>query len=243
MLKNASLLVLDDDHQICELLQDFLTRHGYEVTTLSDSSKAEEVLDSAHFDLLIIDIMMPGEDGLTICRKIRKKSTLPIIFLSALGEDVDRIVGLEVGADDYLPKPFNPRELLARIKALLRRVGYSEETRPANKLPQICFANWILDQQQRYLVNDQNLKIPLSKGEYDLLLVFIEHAGKILSRDHLLDLTRGKEYLVFDRSIDVQVGRLRKKLEADPKEQKIIATIRNVGYQFIPEVKYKHHEN
>ncbi len=238
MKEYASLFIIDDDLQVCDLLQDFLQKHGYEVTTAHNGEALEKTLHSKHFDLLIIDIMLPGEDGLSICRKVRESSEIPIIILSALGEDVDRIVGLEVGADDYLAKPFNPRELLARIKALLRRTKYTT-TKQTLTPAKIHFSHWILDQQQHYLIAKDGLKIPLSKSEFELLLVFIEHAGRILNRDQLLDLTKGREYLAFDRSIDVQVGRLRKKLEPDLKEPEIIKTIRNIGYQFTPNVTYQ----
>ena len=239
MTHYATILIVDDDQQICDLLEDFLTQHGYQVLMAHDEKTMLNIINAKKFDLLILDIMLPGTDGLTLCRQVREKSNLPIIIISALGAETDRIVGLEIGADDYIPKPFNPHELLARIKALLRRTTQFVQQPDKTRSPvRIRFADWILDQQQRCLIAANGLKIPLSSSEFDLLMVFIEHANQILNRDQLLDSTKGKEYLVFDRSIDVQVGRLRKKLNEDPKHPRIIVTVRNAGYRFMPKVEY-----
>jgi two-component system, OmpR family, response regulator len=234
----ATILIVDDDQQICDLLNDFLTKHGYRVFIAHEERAMLKLLKEKKIDLLVLDIMLPGSDGLTLCRKAREQSNIPIIFLSALSEDADRIIGLETGADDYLTKPFNPHELLARVKALLRRASFSKEAKKNPEPVKIKFADWILDQKQRCLITKDRLKVPLSSGEFDMLMVFIENAGQVLNRDKFLDLMKGKEYSGFDRAIDVQVGRLRKKLNDDPKDPQIIITVRNAGYQLVPKVEY-----
>jgi two-component system OmpR family response regulator len=185
---------------------------------------------------VVLDLMMPGEDGLSLCRGIRGSSSIPIIMLTAMGEDVDRIIGLEVGADDYMAKPFNPRELAARIKAVLRRsngvsTGESSDDR-ANKL---AFSDFQLDPSTRSLTRNGS-DISLTAGEYDLLIAFVDHPRRVLNRDQLLDMARGRAAVPFDRSIDVQVGRLRRKIEEDPKNPSLIKTVRGGGYMFTPEV-------
>ena len=191
-------------------------------------------------DLIVLDIMLPGDDGIALCREIRSTLDTPIIMLSAADEESDRVVGLEVGADDYLAKPFSPRELLARVKALIRRAsGPMQESRQRSRLgrlPCLCFGDWSLDQNKRVLVDSAGVSIPLSAAEYDLLLAFLEHPGRTLSRDQLLDITRGRQANPFDRTIDVQVARLRKKIEEDPKNPMIIVTVRGGGYQFSAQV-------
>ncbi len=240
MAKQPHILVVDDDPQICQLVEEYLSKHGYQVTTAHDGRQMQKRLQEAVFDLLILDIMLPGEDGIALCRKLRTESAISIIFLSALGDEADRIVGLEVGADDYLTKPFSPRELLARVKALLRRtqgeLGVERSKETVGHMPDLRFAGWTLDQKRRCLISPENVTVPLSGGEYDLLLAFIEHPHRTLSRDQLLDLTSGKEAGPFDRSIDVQVGRLRKKIEVNPKSPEIILTMRGNGYQFAAKV-------
>ena len=190
----------------------------------------------AHIDLIILDLMLPGEDGLSLCRGLRAQSTIPIIMLTAKGDEIDRVVGLELGADDYVSKPFGSRELIARIRAVLRRSendAASEQTRRAR---QYCFDRWRLDTGTRELQREDGIAVPLSTGEFDLLLALIERPGRVLSRDQLLDLARGRTAGSFDRSIDTQVSRLRKKLEVDPAEPKIIKTVWGGGYMFVPEV-------
>lgn len=236
-MAEANLLIVDDDQQICNLLRDFFNHRGYKGLIANDTLTAMHTVEQQKIDLLILDIMLNETNGLDLCRQLRAKSDLPIIILSALADDTDRIVGLEVGADDYLIKPFNPHELLARVKALLRRTQLSKERAQKPRIPQVRFGNWVLDQVQHCLITSQGLKVSLSSGEYKLLLAFIEHANQTLNRDQLLDLTRGKEYEPFDRSIDVQIGRLRKKLEANINEPKIIITVRNSGYCFTPKVE------
>ncbi|MCK4869553.1 MAG: response regulator [Gammaproteobacteria bacterium] len=226
------ILIVDDDVEICNLLQKFLTQHGYKVLMANNGRQMQHLLSINKVDLIVLDIMMPGSDGLELCRKLRTKSGIPIIMLSAMGDEADRVVGLEVGADDYLPKPFSPRELLARIKALLRRVHGELPT-----AAQIKFDAWTLDRNKRHLISPDGLTIPLSAGEFDLLVAFIEHAGRTLNRDQLMDLTRGREADPFDRTIDVQVGRLRKKIEKDPKNPELVITVRGGGYRFTPKVE------
>lgn len=234
----AKILIVDDDPKICDLVKDFLQNHNYHVTTAHDGKQMQKLLNKTAFDLIVLDIMMPGEDGIKLCRQLRENHSTPIIMLSALGEETDRIVGLEMGADDYLPKPFSSRELLAKIRALLRRAQGTIVTKNALKnIPNISFLEWTIDRNKRTLISPDNLTIPLSTGEYDLLLAFINNAQRTLNRDQLLDLTRGREASPYDRTIDVLVGRLRKKIEKNPKKPKIITTVHGYGYQFTPKVE------
>jgi two-component system OmpR family response regulator len=229
------VLVVDDDREIRDLLSRFLVKHGLRVSAAKDGAEMMKIIETSAIDLVVLDLMLPGEDGLSLCRRLRAESMLPVIMLTAMGDDADRIVGLEMGADDYLPKPFNPRELLARIKAVLRRV---------NALPQsagppgetVRFDGWTLDLGSRRLLSPDGGDVDLSTGEYELLLAFITHPRRVLSRDQLLDLARGRSAAPFDRSIDIQVMRLRRKIEADPKEPRLIKTVRGGGYVFAGEV-------
>lgn len=235
-MKNLHILVVDDDSQIRDLISDYLKQHNFRVSSARDGQEMWRVLKKATIDLVILDIMLPGDDGLTLCRKLREESGVMIIMLSAVGEETDRIVGLEVGADDYLAKPFSPRELLARIKALARRTtGPLAQERKARHLaetPPIRFNDWQLDQNKRRLIAPDGVAVPLSSAEYELLIAFLENPNRVLNRDQLLDLTKGREAQPFDRTIDVQVARLRKKIEADPKNPLILQTVRGGGYQF-----------
>ncbi|MGD9153351.1 MAG: response regulator [Gammaproteobacteria bacterium] len=238
MNQKPRILVVDDDQQICDLLEGFLGKHGYQVFAAHDGVQMRRTLKEKTVDLIILDVMMPGEDGITLCRQIREKLVTPIIILSAMGDETDRIVGLKMGADDYLPKPFNPKELLARIEALLRRTRGTLSAEPTLKqMPKFRFLDWVLDCNKRHLIAPDGLTIPLSAGEYELLLTFIKHPQRVLSRDQLLDLTKEKEGTPFDRAIDVQVGRLRKKIERDIKNPQIIITVRGGGYEFTPKVE------
>jgi two-component system OmpR family response regulator len=233
------ILVVDDDHDIRELLARFLVKHGLKVTTARDGQEMAERMDGHVVDLIVLDLMMPGDDGLTLTSRLRGQGcTIPIVMLTAMGEDTDRIVGLEVGADDYLPKPFNPRELLARIKAVLRRApGQAMQPgTPAEAPHKVTFAGWVLDLATRDLISPEGVVVTLSAGEFDLLKAFVEHPRRVLSRDQLLDLARGRQAIPFDRSIDIQVSRLRRKLDDDPKEPQVIKTVRGGGYLFTPEV-------
>jgi len=236
MSDSPHILVVDDDREIRDLLGRFLDKHGYRVTAVGDGRDMWRILADWAIDLIVLDIMMPGEDGLTLCRKVRAESAIPIIMLTAVGEETDRIVGLEMGADDYLPKPFNPRELLARIKAVLRRAETREGPPPPADTA-LTFAGWRLSPGSRELVSPDGVVVPLSGGEFNLLSAFVSRPGRVLSRDQLLDLARGRSAQPFDRSIDVQVSRLRRKLEANPKEPTLIKTVRGGGYMFTATVE------
>ena len=230
------ILVVDDHSEIRDLLKRFLEQHGMRVSCARDGKEMKRLLEEREFDLLVLDLMMPGEDGLTLCRELRVKSNLPIIMLTAMGEETDRIIGLEMGADDYLAKPFNPRELLARIKAVMRRT--QAETQPAAETltRDLRFDRWLLDVNRRELVDEEGVGMSLSTAEFDLLKVFLERPQRVLSRDQLLDLARGREAVAFDRAIDTLVSRLRRKLERDPKNPELIKTIWGGGYLFAADV-------
>tara|TARA_B110000438_G_C15748422_1_gene621800 strand:- start:361 stop:1110 length:750 start_codon:yes stop_codon:yes gene_type:complete len=231
------ILIVDDDAEIRDLLSRFLTKHEYRVTTARDGREMKKALGDWEIDLIVLDLMMPGEDGLTLCRKVRATSNMPVIMLTAMGEDVDRIIGLEVGADDYMAKPFIPRELLARIKAVLRRFeqGAIVTNPDVEKAARFSFSSFELDPATRSFYKDGD-EVDLTAGEYDLLIAFIEHPQRVLNRDQLLDMAKGRAAIPFDRSIDVQVGRLRKKIEPDFKEPTLIKTVRGGGYMLTAEV-------
>jgi two-component system OmpR family response regulator len=229
------ILMVDDDPGIRDVVSDFLTRHGFVVETAGDANEMEQILSKGPVDLVVLDIMLPGEDGLAICRRIAGPDGPAIIMLSAMGEETDRIVGLELGADDYLPKPCSPRELLARIRAVLRR---RQEPRSAEgPLGAGCaFAGWRLDLVRRELRSPQGVVVNLSSGEFSLLRAFVERPQRVLTRDRLLDLARGPDTEAYDRAIDVQISRLRKKLDDGSGGQELIRTIRNEGYVFTAKV-------
>lgn len=231
------IAVVDDHRDIRDLVGKYLTRHGYRVSIAENAAALRRLLDRSAFDLIVLDIMMPGEDGLSLCRHVRSTSDVPIILLTAMVDETDRIVGLELGADDYLGKPFNPRELLARIKAVLRRVTSLPPQRGRSKARQIKFDRWRLDVGRRELMGSDGVAVPLSTAEYRLLCAFLDHAGLVLSRDQLLDLTVGRTAELFDRSIDNQVSRLRKKIESDPRSPALIKTHWGGGYCFAASVE------
>ncbi|WMC10274.1 response regulator [Oceanimonas pelagia] len=240
MNKGKDLLVVDDHGEIRDLLARFLTQHGYRVQGVRDGDAMRQHLGRHRPDLIILDLMLPGDDGLTLCRELRGQgNNVPIIMLTAMGEDTDRIIGLEMGADDYLPKPFNPRELLARIKAVLRRQPDTDSAVTHETPQRLRFGPWLLDTARRELVDDKGVTISLSTAEFDLLRVFTRHPNRVLSRDQLLDLARGREAQAFDRAIDTLVSRLRRKLETDSKNPQLIKTIWGGGYLLAAEV---HHE-
>jgi two-component system OmpR family response regulator len=237
MSKTPHILVVDDDREIRSLVAQLLRKHDFRVTDAADGREMMQALENGRFDLVVLDLMLPGEDGLSLCRRVRATSAMPIIMLTAMGEDTDRIVGLEMGADDYLPKPFNPRELLARIRAVLRRShGENADTGDENAGVRI-FEGWTLDLSKRELRSPDATLVPLTAGEYELLAAIVERPGRVLSRDQLLDITRGRNAVPFDRSIDVQISRLRRKLETDPKEPQLIKTVRGGGYVLSCEVE------
>ncbi len=229
MQQAAHILIVDDHREIRELVSRVLSKEGFRVSAAADGRAMRKVLADARIDLILLDLMLPGEDGLSLCRALRAESDIPIIMLTAKGDEVDRVIGLEMGADDYLPKPFGSRELVARIRAVLRR-GRSAPSEAVQRSSRYRFDQWVLDVGARELIRGDGVTVSLSTGEYDLLLALLEHPQRVLSRDQLLDLARGRSASAFDRSIDTQVSRLRKKIEADPGDPKIIKTVWGGGY-------------
>jgi two-component system OmpR family response regulator len=239
-MDGSRILVIDDDADIRTLLSDFLEQHGFAVTAVADGPAMDGVLTTQDFDIAVLDVMMPGEDGLSILRRLSARGGLPVIMLSAIGSDIDRIVGLEMGAEDYLPKPCNPRELLARVRTVLRRHRrqVAEASDAGGK--RLRFAGWQVDMGARLLTDPDNVVITLTDGEFRLLRAFIEHPRRVLSRDQLLDYSAGNENESYDRAIDVQVSRLRRKLERGARADggdELVRTIRNEGYMFTAEVR------
>src|SRR5260221_3810857 len=223
------ILVGDDDRERGALLSKFFTRHHYRVTVATNGKTMFEALTGATIDLVILDLMLPGEDGLSHCRRLRQESAVPVIMLTAMHSDVDRIVGLEVGADDYLTKPFSSRELLARIRAVLRRTGIQPHGAQAREGAVLGFAGWRLDVSSRQLTSPEKLLVHLTAGEFDLLVALADRAPRVLTRDQLLDIARGRSASAFDRSVDVQISRLRRKIETNAKDPALIRTVRGGG--------------
>jgi two-component system OmpR family response regulator len=239
MTDNGHILLVDDQREICDLVQEYLSGEGYRVSTAQDGTEMRRVMAQSPVDLVILDLMLPGEDGLTLARSLRQDSSVGIIILTGRGEIVDRIIGLEMGADDYLPKPFHLRELLARVKSVLRRAssrGTDKQAAPTRSKAR--FAGWNLDLSSRELYSPAGKEVRLTTGEFDLLAAFVNNPNQVLSRDQLLDLCRNRKAGPRDRTIDVQVGRLRSKLEDDPKKPTMIKTVRGRGYIFTPEVEW-----
>ncbi|WP_182086229.1 response regulator [Aureimonas sp. ME7] len=230
------IIVVDDHQDIRDLVGNYLEQQGYRVSAAENGAALRRLLERGVPDLIVLDIMMPGDDGLTMCREIRTMGDTPIIFLTARAEETDRVIGLELGADDYLTKPFSSRELLARIKAVLRRARPAGPQRAVRRPAMLRFDRWTLDVSRRELQDEDGVGVPLSTAEFRLLKVFVEHPGAVLTRDQLLDLTVGREAEPFDRAIDNQVSRLRKKVESDPRNPTIILTHWGGGYSFVPEV-------
>ena len=230
------LLLVDDERSIREPLAQYLSRNGFRVTAAASAAEARTRLSASAIDLVVLDIMMPGEDGLSLCRHIREHGDLPVILLTAKSEETDRIVGLEMGADDYVLKPFSPRELVARIKAIFRRVatgGIRQHADGAN----YAFDGWVLKTGDRTLVDRDGVAVPLSTAEYNLMLAFATRPNQVLSRDQLLDITQGREANAFDRAIDNQISRLRRKIEVDPKNPRFIKTVWGGGYTLAADVR------
>jgi len=234
---SQSLLIVEDEASIREPLVKYFSNNQFRVKAAASAVEARALLAAHAFDLVVADIMMPGEDGLSLCRHIRSTSNLPVILLTARAEELDRILGLEVGADDYVTKPFSPRELLARVKAVIRRSNSLPPRQTAPETTTYTFGKWILKTGERELVDTDGVAVPLSSGEYTLLLTLIERPRLVLTRDQLLDLTQGREASLFDRSIDNQISRLRRKIEEDPKSPKYIKTVWGGGYSFAAEVR------
>lgn len=238
MFDPPNILIVEDDREIRSLVARYLGANNCRVATAGDGRDMDRLMARERFDLVILDLMLPGEDGLSLCRRLREtRSAVPVIMLTAMGEDTDRIVGLEMGADDYVPKPFNPRELLARIKAVLRRTQGNGETAAEHGGAKVGFLGWTLDLATRDLHSPDGVMVALSAGEFGLLQVFVEHPRRVLSRDQLLDLARGRSAVPFDRSIDIQVSRLRRRIGDDARDPQVIKTVRGGGYLFTPEVE------
>jgi two-component system, OmpR family, response regulator len=228
------ILLVDDEESIRDPLTKYLERQGYRVTAAENAAVARQALSAYDIDIVLLDIMMPGEDGLSLCQHISSINGPPVILLTAKSETADRIAGLEIGADDYLAKPFSPRELVARIKIILRRIGGNQDS--SNPAPAYQFNGWVLDCVEQKLFDPAGVLISLSTGEFRLLEAFLQRPGQILTRDQLLDLTSGREAGPLDRTIDNQISRLRRKIEIDAKEPDYIKTIWGGGYRFSSEV-------
>lgn len=228
------LLLVEDDPEINVLVARAMREHGYRVSIATNGKTLDRAMSDSRPDLILLDLMLPGESGLAICRRLRAVSTVPIVILTALGAETDRVVGLEMGADDYLSKPFSIRELLARVRAVLRRSRLSDL--PDRQTAIFSFDNWRLNLNKRQLRGPDGSQLALTSGEFTILSVFCQHPGRVLSREQLLDLAHGRSASLFDRSIDIQVSRLRRKIEADPKAPTMIVTVRNGGYMFTPTV-------
>ena len=233
--ENNKILVVDDDMRLRSLLERYLVEQGFKVRTSANSEQMDRLLERETFHLMVLDLMLPGEDGLSICRRLRQANNqIPIVMLTAKGDEVDRIIGLELGADDYLPKPFNPRELLARIRAVLRRKTAEIPGAPANEETIIEFGEFSLNLATREMSRNQEA-MPLTSGEFAVLKALVTHPREPLSRDKLMNLARGREYSALERSIDVQVSRLRRMIEADPSSPRYIQTVWGLGYVFVPD--------
>lgn len=238
MVQSTTIAVVEDDPEIRSLVKGLLDREGFDAAACGDGRDLDRLMARRRIDLVVLDLMLPGENGLAICQRLRREfPDTPILMVTAKGDDIDRIIGLEIGADDYLPKPFNPRELVARARAILRRTHGA--SRSAQSLPAEIyhFADWKLNAASRELNAPDGRNVELTGGEFDLLLAFLTHPQRVLNRDQLLDWTRGRNTAPFDRSIDVQLSRLRKKLEDDPKGAAMIRTVRGGGYLFGPAVE------
>jgi two-component system OmpR family response regulator len=237
MTASPHILVVEDDAEISRLVARYLRANDCRVSAAGDARHADRLLRDSRIDLIVLDLMLPDEDGLSLCRRLRAHSAVPVIMLSAKAEEVDRIIGLEMGADDYLVKPFNPRELLARIRAVLRRATAVSAVAGDRRARTLAFSGWRLDSALRQLCDPRGTRIVLTSAEFDLLQVLCERPGRVLSRDQLLDLTLGRSAGSMERSVDVLISRLRRKLENDPRDPELIKTVRSGGYLFTPEVK------
>lgn len=237
MRASRHILVVDDDREIRDLVGRALEKEGFRVTRASDGVEMRKRLEAGAIDLIVLDIMLPGKDGLALCRDLRAQSiATPVILLTARGDEIDRVLGLEMGADDYVPKPFSARELVARIRAIFRRTGLAHTAPSEARARFFRFDGWRLDMAKRELQSADGTIVSLSTGEFELLKALVEHPQMVLSRDQLLDLSRGRSAIVFDRSIDIQVSRLRRKLRDDAKSPSLIKTVWGGGYLFTPDV-------
>ncbi len=231
-MDTSFVAIVEDDNEIRALLVSLLAREGFETAGCRTAAEFDRLMERQRIDLAILDVMLPGEDGLSLCRRLRARGEVPVLMVTAKGDDIDRIVGLEIGADDYLAKPFNPRELIARVRAILRRTRGANRLGPAPPAERYGFAGWTLDAGARALRAPDGAEVELTGGEFDLLLSFVTHAQRVLNRDQLLDWTRGRSAGPFDRAIDVQLSRLRRKLAEHPSGEGLIKTVRGGGYLF-----------
>ena len=236
MADRALIYLVEDDPEIRQLVCALLAREALECEAAADAKAFWALYETRRPDLIILDLMMPGEDGLSVCRKLQGLGDTPVLIASARGEPMDRVIGLEVGADDYIGKPFEPRELVARVRALLRRRERSQRAGPGAEVRHMAFAGWSLDLAARALETDNGIAVELTAGEFDLLAAFVRRPHQVLSRDDIMDVLKGRQADVFDRSIDIQVSRLRRKLNDDPRQPVLIRTVRNAGYLFTAEV-------
>jgi two-component system OmpR family response regulator len=237
MTAQDHILIVDDDAEIRGLLREYFEKNGYRVTLAADGKGLRAALSVAQPDLIVLDLMLPGDDGFKLCRELRARSDVPVIMLTARGEETDRIVGLELGADDYVPKPFNPRELLARVKSVLRRMRSLPDNLKPDEAKGFRFSGWTLDIATRNLTSPAGVVIALSGTEFRLLRTFLSHPNRVLTREQLIDLMLSRDAAPFDRAIDVQVSRLRHRLGEDAKEPAIIKTVRSQGYVFAAHVE------
>src|SRR5437764_3156985 len=235
--RSPNILVVEDDRETRPLIARYLRTNACNVATAANGREMARAMIDRRVDLLILDVMLPGEDGLSLCRKVRAASQTPIIMLTARGEDIDRIVGLEMGADDYLAKPFNPRELLARINAVLRRQAAARSASATEGATALCFLGWRIDFRRRELRDPAGARVAMTSAEFDLLRTFCERPGRVLSRESLLDLTQGRNAGSFERTIDVLVSRITRKIESAPQDATMIKTVRSSGYMFTPSVE------
>ncbi|WP_194704532.1 osmolarity response regulator transcription factor OmpR [Vibrio sp. S11_S32] len=237
MQENYKILVVDDDARLRSLLERYLTEQGFQVRSVANAEQMDRLLTRENFHLMVLDLMLPGEDGLSICRRLRHDNNqLPIVMLTAKGDEIDRIVGLEVGADDYLPKPFNPRELLARLRAVLRRQSVEAPGAPSSDEEIVTFGEFTLNLGTREMFRAEE-PMPLTSGEFAVLKILVTHSRTPMSRDKLMNMARGREYSAMERSIDVQISRLRRMLEEDPSHPRYIQTVWGLGYVFVPDGK------
>jgi len=237
MTKLPHILVVEDDPAISGLISRHLRSHNCRVTLAASGREVDRLVDVARIDLIVLDLMLPGEDGMSLCKRLRAHSQVPIIMVTAKADEVDRILGLEMGADDYLAKPFNPRELLARIRAVLRRTTLATTEPLSGGARVLTFLGWKIDRTLRELLNPDGIRVVLTDAEFTLLQTLCERPGRVLSRDQLLDLTQGRSPGMFERSVDILVSRLRRKIESDPHHPRMIKTVRSGGYLFTPSVE------
>ncbi len=242
MSQDTLIAVVEDDPEIRSLVSGLLCREGFEAVACNGGRDLDRLMEQRRVDLIVLDLMLEGEDGLSICRRMQDGSLdTPVLMVTAKGDDIDRIVGLEIGADDYLPKPFNPRELVARVRSILRRTRNAHRPALVRAAATYRFAGWTLDPGSRQLDGPDGRSVELTGAEFELLMAFVTHAQRVLNRDQLLDWTRGRSAAPLDRTIDVQLSRLRRKLGDDPREPAIIRTVRGGGYLFAPAVKHSRH--